>query len=425
MEYLAFKQYLGKIFGVTEVTEDQDIFVTLDSRFISRRDSENLSFTIANDELKELFLKVTAASFNGLEYFTNNTYEIAVDQDWYRYHPSFHRADFPVVAEDTANHIKYPLGFPSIEYCTFLITQIIEIQPVLVPRFRHALDFVSSRDINEQPTFQTVLPQIIHELTLKIETQSPTSYDSFRNYKTSFSFQFMYRSNLSLVEYSHISEMFHLTRTPRERYNFTQLSTPPLRQYLADVVDYYKLALSSDEPYIKYISFYHIMEYFYDEVFKKKMVSDLRNKITSPDFTYKNDDKVYEIAKFVNNRMRMDSKSGLGDEAESLKFVLMEYVPIEELRARIGTIDSTAETYYQTSKVVFCNAPSIAWSDVQGVYTQLCKRIYATRNSLIHSKSGRKHELYHPYKDEPILRKEIPLVKAVAELIIINSSSVL
>ena len=83
MEYLAFKQYLGKIFGVTEVTEDQDIFVTLDSRFISRRDSENLSFTIANDELKELFLKVTAASFNGLEYFTNNTYEIAVDQDWY------------------------------------------------------------------------------------------------------------------------------------------------------------------------------------------------------------------------------------------------------------------------------------------------------------------------------------------------------
>ena len=144
---------------------------------------------------------------------------------------------------------------------------------------------------------------------------------------------------------------------------------------MADVVDYYKLALSSDEPYIKYISFYHIMEYFYDEVFKKKMVSDLRNKITSPDFTYKNDDKVYEIAKFVNNRMRMDSKSGLGDEAESLKFVLMEYVPIEELRARIATIDSTAETYYQTSKVVFCNAPSIAWSDVQGVYTQLCKRI--------------------------------------------------
>ena len=62
----------------------------------------------------------------------------------------------------------------------------------------------------------------------------------------------MYRSNLSLVEYSNISEMFHLTRTPRERYNFTQLSTPPLRQYLADVVDYYKLALSSDEPYIKY-----------------------------------------------------------------------------------------------------------------------------------------------------------------------------
>lgn len=196
MEYLAFKQYIGKIFGVTEVTENQDISVTLDSRFISRRDSENPSFTIANNELKELFLKVTAASFNELEYFTNNTYEIAVDQDWYRYHPGFHRADFPVVTEDIANHIKYTLGFPSIEYCAFLITQIIEIQPVLVSRFRHAFEFAPLRDISGQPTFQTVLPQIIHELTIKIETQSPTSCDSFRNYKTSFSFQFMYRSNL-------------------------------------------------------------------------------------------------------------------------------------------------------------------------------------------------------------------------------------
>lgn len=66
MEYLAFKQYIGKIFGVTEVTENQDISVTLDSHFISRRDSENLSFTIANNELKELFLKVTTASFSQL-----------------------------------------------------------------------------------------------------------------------------------------------------------------------------------------------------------------------------------------------------------------------------------------------------------------------------------------------------------------------
>ena len=51
------------------------------------------------------------------------------------------------------------------------------------------------------------------------------------------------------------------------------------RKYTEDVVDYYKQALASNDPYIKYISFYHVMEYFFDEVFKRKLVTDLRNKI--------------------------------------------------------------------------------------------------------------------------------------------------
>ena len=103
------------------------------------------------------------------------------------------------------------------------------------------------------------------------------------------------------------------------------------------------------------------MEYFYDEVFKKKMVEDLRAKITHPDFAYKNDEKVYQIALFVKNRMQMDDKSGLGDERESLKYVLCEYVPMDDLKTRISIIDSNAIQYYQTTKVGFCNAPIIPW----------------------------------------------------------------
>ena len=199
--------------------------------------------------------------------------------------------------------------------------------------------------------------------------------------------------------------MFHLNRAVREQVDFTQLDTPPLREYTSDVVDYYKLALASTDPYIKYISFYHIMEYFYDEVFKKKMITDLRDRITHPDFVYKDDEKIYEIALFVKNRMRMDDKSGLGDERESLKYVLSEYVPIEVLKTRISAIDANAVQYYQTSKVAFCNAPTIPWTDTQGVYTQLAKRIYFTRNSLVHSKSGKNQDRYKPYSDEIQLQK--------------------
>ena len=235
----------------------------------------------------------------------------------------------------------------------------------------------------------------------------------------------MYRSGFALIEFLDIDDIFHLNRTTRDRIDFTQLDTPPLRKYSSDVVDYYKLALSSNDPYIEYLSFYHIMEYFYDEVFKKKMVEDLRGKITHPDFVYKDDDKVYQIALFVKNRMQMDDKSGLGDERESLKYVLCEYVPIDDLKTRISLIDPNATQYYQSTKVGFCNAPIVPWGDTQGVYGQLAKRIYFTRNSLVHSKSGKNNERYKPYSDELQLQKEIPLAKAIAELIIINSSSIM
>ena len=92
------------------------------------------------------------------------------------------------------------------------------------------------------------------------------------------------------------------------------------------------------------------------------------------------------------------------NELESLKYVLNKYVSVDNLKARINTIDSNALNYYQNNKVAFCNAPVIGWSDSQGVFTQLAKRIYFTRNSLVHSKSGKNKERYRPYQDENIPR---------------------
>ncbi len=368
-------------------------------------------------------------SNENLELYSANYYEVAIDFDY----PLVRREHYPVVSDDTTNGIKYILGFPTMEYCAFLLISIVDISnrqnsrriPLPV-RLMRASDSIRRFGNDEQElSLQNLLPRMIGELSLKIETTDGKSLGAFRKYKTSFIFQFMYRSALALIEFPNIEEMFHLTRTAREKIDFEQLDTPPLREYMSDVVDYYKLALSSNDAYIKYISFYHIMEYFYDEVFKKKMINDLRDKITNPGFLYKNDDKIYEMALFVKNRLRMNDESGQGNELESLKYVLNEYIAIDELKNRISSIDSSAVLYYQSTKVAFCNAPPIPWTDLQGVYTQIARRVYFTRNSLVHSKSGKNQERYKPYKDESELQKEIPLVKAISELIIINSSKII
>lgn len=131
------------------------------------------------------------------------------------------------------------------------------------------------------------------------------------------------------------------------------------------------------------------------------------------------------MAKFVRNRWQMNHESGQGNELESLKFVLSEYISISELKTKIDSYTSNGTSYYQNSKVSFCDAPIISWNNTDGVLTQIAKRIYFTRNALVHSKSSKNKERYRPYKDERDLQNEIPLVKAVAEAIIINSSKML
>ncbi|MBE5965095.1 MAG: hypothetical protein E7252_09290 [Lachnospira sp.] len=224
------------------------------------------------------------------------------------------------------------------------------------------------------------------------------------------------------MEYKDNNNMFARSLSRRNRSD-RSFQTAPLRIYNEDVVDYYKMALSSKDPYIKYISFYHILEYYYDEVFKTKLIADLKNKITHPSFSYKDNDKLYDLASFIKNRWKANSEDGQGNELESLKYVLEEYIDITELQTRIEAYDNSSISYYANNKVPFSNAPVIHFSDATGIITSLSKRIYFTRNALVHSKSSRDNKRYKPYKNEVELNKEIPLIQAIAELVIINSSS--
>ncbi|MGL6217739.1 MAG: hypothetical protein ACRC36_06860, partial [Lacrimispora sphenoides] len=58
---------------------------------------------------------------------------------------------------------------------------------------------------------------------------------------------------------------------------------------------------------------------------------------------------------------------------------------------------------------------------------KLAARIYKTRNSLVHSKSNnmssKDRGIYRPFINSNELSKEIPLMRMLAEYIIINSAS--
>ena len=148
------------------------------------------------------------------------------------------------------------------------------------------------------------------------------------------------------------------------------------------------------------------------------------NKITHPDFSYRNESKIKELAEFSHKRLKGFGEDGQGNELESLKFVLKEYVRPIELRERLIELKQDPD-YYQNNKVSFSNGPGVSFSDENGIYTTLAKRIYFTRNSLIHSKSNRASQTYRVNIHKDILKNEIPLLEAVSELVILSSSKIL
>jgi hypothetical protein len=242
-----------------------------------------------------------------------------------------------------------------------------------------------------------------------------------KQYKDSFIFTYIYNQGRPITEAENLNKIVDERRriaTSREELE------APKRKYDPYIIEYYRQASESSDPFIQFISYYHILEYFYDEVFNKKLVDDMLEKITHPSFSYKNKEHIKQLAEFSHKRLKGFGDDGQGNELESLKFVLREFIDIDELKNRIQDLRHNIN-YYESNNVSFSKGPKINFNDEEGVYTSLAKRIYFTRNSLIHSKSNRKAQTYRVNSHKDILKNEIPLLEAISELVILHSSEIL
>jgi hypothetical protein len=329
---------------------------------------------------------------------------------------------------DIVNGIEYSIGKASQEYCVFILDSIAETVMVGENEQNQRVKMRINRGLMNRDGCNTdiELADLLRIDTLKVKsTNANRSINELRKLASSFEFHYMYKKGQALSEYTNVTDMYNLERAVyRKSRKFDD--TPPQRFYNDKVIDYYTMALESRDPFMAYISFYHIVEYYFDAVFRKKLTDEMRQRLTHPDFSYKNERKLYEFAKFIRKSMSSDDGLGKGNEFESLKYVLMEYVPIEELKKMINELDSNAITYYQNNYVPFTTSKKtkIAWADNSAVYTNLATRIYETRNALVHSKSEQLNNQYRPYKNKKDLIAEMALIRSAAELVIINSSEI-
>ncbi len=98
---------------------------------------------------------------------------------------------------------------------------------------------------------------------------------------------------------------------------------------------------------------------------------------------------------------------------------------MRSLRDKLEAIQDTLVAYYSANVVSFSGGDpfNLLADDSAEILAQLGRRVYKTRNAVVHSKEGGKPR-YRPFRHDQELARELPLMRLLAEEIVINSALV-
>ena len=198
----------------------------------------------------------------------------------------------------------------------------------------------------------------------------------------------------------------------------------PYKAYNTELVKYYNQGLSSDVPLAQYLAYYHVAEYFFQSISEQDVFQEIESYITSPAFSPYNKNSIKDFYKKIKKKIQSQKDNDVWDEKNGLLLCLKQFIPdISRLEQAISNLDTSAISYYTTNDVPFADeGKAINFKlTAEEVYPVLRNRVYSVRNAIVHSKEGEKLR-YEPFIHDKELAKEIPLIRAIAEEIIINSA---
>ena len=416
-----FKEIFNRLPGFS-VEEKENEFVMVYERF-------DKSFKIGKKEVKDLIENLRGKKIKDETIlYDEYSYEVLIKFENSRLIPlRIFPDEEKLFKEDTANGITYELSKPTNEFLLFILG-ILREPEYLRDLFRPFPSHILRERIREEKLeFFEFLGRIMnpHVYTLKIKSQEPKSSREVSKLATAFLFNLSYNLNIAIIEVRFLDELTRY-RLGKIRHAKPEEIEPPRRVYNSDLVYHYLMALSTDSIPLQFLSFYHIIEHFFYDVYHEELVNAIRTKITSPDFSYKRKRDIEKLVNLIIQKVKFKDEDVLYNEREALHLTLRKYIKLGDLIDGLREYDESLIEYYKNNKVSFSQGSSIDFSlsDNETVFKQIADRIYKTRNSIVHNKEGGKPK-YMPFRNDKKLLQEIPLIRFISEEIIINTAEVI
>ncbi len=414
---------IEKIFRHTKIFKDEENLVLYRNLTgdISARVREypkmgNICLSNLDDILKILS---NDFAFNDFFLYNDEYFEVPVKpQDPFRYSPRFFEKEQYLVEEHGYKLVtsKASVGYISALLCYVGVNSEKNWEYFsIVHRMLKTEGITSLEDLTDN----------LHIQTIKIYSQNSCSISEFKKFLNSYIFNIAYNNNVVLNITNFFEERKIFWRSVRRDGQLF-----PYNSYNMELVKYYYQAISSDIPFAQYLAYYHVAEYFFQIIAESDAFQTIENLITHPSFSPRRKEDIRQFYKKIKKVMKDQKEDGVWDEKVGLLLCLKKYIPdIKSLENAIKNIDITAIEYYKSNDVPFATDTKnekdkirINFDDTEeALYANIRNRIYLVRNAIAHSKEG-EHLRYEPFKHDKELFKEIPLIRAVAEEIIINSA---
>jgi len=343
---------------------------------------------------------------------------------------------------DESNGITYYIGKPSIEYLLFLITKLNESNKHSEFYIRYLIRSLKSfynysythfgeedqeeRDDGNTLSLSELLLNVFRMIrTVKIVTTKSKNIKEFDNYFNSVIFHMGFNLSAPLIKYNCLDELFNYSKRGRV-FRRENVIEAPRRLYNKDLVYHYQMALASGISYVEYISYYHVIEHFMEKIYNDEFIASIKEKITDPRFSFNRDKDIKSLIKVVNDHNKHQKEEMIINEREAIRLTLQKYIKTNQLTFNLNEMDSSILTYYEQNEVKFSKGVKIPFSsnNSEEIIKKMTNRIYDTRNALVHSKDSDKSK-YVPFEHDDELVKEIPLMRLIAEEIIISNSDII
>ena len=411
---------LQKMFPYHTTKETDVEFLVMRSN-LAETSNNSVLFVFPKEEIRSILMKVNEQRIEKFSLLSNTTYEQAI-----KIHDSFisrySNETFPI----SDHGYNFEVSKASYEYLCALLCEIS------TGKLQNTVFWFSLRHRPIKCFDSSSYKEFFDNLcifTVKVRSPIHATHTELKKMANSYLFNIAYNSN-TIMSIWDISEEYKPIRRRIQRNG--QLF--PYKSYKNELIKYYYQAATAGMPLTQYLAYYHVAEFFFKSIAENEAFDNIEKLITHPSFSPYNKECIRNFYKKIEKIMKTQKEEGVWDEKIGFLLCLKKFVPdLNELKDCINDIDANALEYYRDNNIPFASPENEISNQVKdsvrinfndssdAIYANIRNRVYLVRNAIVHSKNGEKLR-YEPFKHDKELQKEIPLIRAIAEEIIINSA---